>query len=62
MQGKRGNELRTITISTRLTPAEAAELDRQRGRIRRGTYLRLLLNNTVPPVIQLRQYDERQGR
>lgn len=50
-QRKEGEELRTIAVCVRLDPNEAARLDRRRGKIQRGTYIRLLLNNTMPPII-----------
>ena len=50
-KGKDDEDKRTITVSTRLTPAETARLDNLRGKIQRGTYLRLILTDTVPPYI-----------
>lgn len=50
-KGKDDEDKRTITVSTRLTPAETARLDNLRGKIQRGTYLRLILADTVPPYI-----------
>lgn len=50
-KGKDDEDKRTITVSTRLTPAETARLDNLRGKILRGTYLRLILMDTVPPYI-----------
>lgn len=50
-KGKDDEDKRTITVSTRLTPAEAARLDNLRGKVQRGTYLRLILTDTVPPYI-----------
>ena len=50
-KGKDDEDKRTITVSTRLTPAETARLDNLRGKIQRGTYLRLILMDTVPPYI-----------
>lgn len=47
----RGEELRTVTVSVRLTPEEAAKLDKYRGKIQKGNYLRLLLNGAIPPII-----------
>lgn len=42
---------RNITVSVRLSTAEAAELDARRGKIQRGTYCRLALQSAVPPII-----------
>ena len=50
-KGKDDEDKRTITVSTRLTPAETARLDNLRGKVQRGTYLRLILTDTVPPYI-----------
>ena len=55
------DERRTITISVRLGPAEAAELDARRGKIQRGTYLRLSLQGITPaqiPAINAKAYSE----
>lgn len=43
--------LRTHCVSVRLAPAELAELDRQRGRYRRGEWLRLAWQRALPPTI-----------
>ena len=48
---KDDEDKRTVTVSTRLTPAETARLDNLRGKVQRGTYLRLILTDTVPPYI-----------
>jgi hypothetical protein len=42
---------RNHCVSVRLDPKELAELDELRGRIRRGTYLRLCFLGNPPPVI-----------
>ena len=48
---KDDEDKRTVTVSTRLTPAETVRLDNLRGKIQRGTYLRLILTDNVPPYI-----------
>lgn len=40
---------RTVTVSSRFSPSEAAELDRRRGSIRRGTFLRSLFLGKKEP-------------
>lgn len=42
---------RNHCVSVRLDPEELAELDKLRGRIRRGTYLRLCFLGNPPPRI-----------
>lgn len=42
---------RNHCVSVRLDPEELAELDKFRGRIRRGTYLRLCFLGNPPPRI-----------
>ena len=51
---KDDEDKRTVTVSTRLTPAETVRLDNLRGKIQRGTYLRLILTDNVPPYIPRR--------
>ncbi len=41
---------RTITVSSRFSPSEAAELDRRRGSVRRGTFLRNLFLGKKEPA------------
>ena len=48
---KDDEDKRTVTVSTRLTPAETVRLDNLRGKVQRGTYLRLILTDNVPPYI-----------
>ena len=50
-KGRDDEDKRTVTVSTRLTPAETVRLDNLRGKIQRGTYLRLILTDNVPPYI-----------
>ena len=50
-KGKDDEDKRTVTVSTRLTPGETARLDNLRGKIQRGTYLRLILTDNIPPYI-----------
>ena len=40
---------RNITVSSRFSPSEAQELDRRRGKVRRGTFLRNLFLGKKPP-------------
>lgn len=53
---------RTITVSSRFSPSEAAELDRRRGSVRRGTFLRnLFLGKREPrqiPEVNRERYIE----
>lgn len=53
---------RTITVSSRFSPEEVQELDRRRGKIRRGTFLRnLFLGKREPkqiPEVNREQYIE----
>lgn len=44
-----GEELRTIEVCSRLDSKEAAELDRLRGKMQRGAYVRMLINGKTPP-------------
>ena len=56
----RGKERRTIAVCTRLDSDEAARLDELRGKIQRGTYMRMLLNGIVPqriPSINVQTYN-----
>lgn len=57
---RRGEERRTIAVCTRLDSDEAARLDELRGKIQRGTYLRMLLKGIVPqriPSINVQTYN-----
>ena len=53
-------ELRTITVCTRLDSKEAAELDKLRGKMQRGVYLRMLIHGINPqlmPAINIQAYN-----
>lgn len=50
-KGKDDEDKRIVTVSTRLTPTETVRLDNLRGKIQRGTYLRLILTDNIPPYI-----------
>lgn len=41
---------RAHCVSVRLSPAELAELDRQRGNIQRGAWLRMAWQRSLPPA------------
>ena len=53
---------RNITVSSRFSPSEAQELDRRRGKVRRGTFLRnLFLGKKEPrqiPGVNVEAYAE----
>lgn len=55
------DERRTVCVSVRLSSAEARALDSKRGKIQRGTYLRLSLQGITPaqiPAINAKAYSE----
>lgn len=57
---KSGEEPRTIAVCSRLDSAEAAKLDRLRGKMQRGVYLRMLINGATPqlmPEINMKAYN-----
>lgn len=57
---KNDEELRTIAVCTRLDSAEAAKLDKLRGKMQRGVYLRMLINGVNPqlmPEINMKAYN-----
>ena len=57
---KSGEEPRTIAVCSRLDSAEAAKLDRLRGKMQRGVYLRMLINGVNPqlmPEINMKAYN-----
>jgi hypothetical protein len=45
------HSLRTHCVSVRLSPAELAQLDHQRGQQTRGAYLRAAWQRLVPPQV-----------
>ena len=58
---KRHNEeLRTIAVCARLDNLEASKLDKLRGKIQRGTYIRMLINGITSrkiPTINMQAYN-----
>lgn len=57
---KSGEEPRTIAVCSRLDSAEAAKLDKLRGKMQRGVYLRMLINGATPqlmPTINIEAYN-----
>lgn len=51
-------KLRTHCVSVRLNPLELIELDKRRGKIRRGTFLRnMFLGRKEPPQIPIVNLD-----
>lgn len=57
---KSGEEPRTIAVCSRLDSAEAAKLDRLRGKMQRGVYIRMLINGATPqlmPEINMQAYN-----
>ena len=58
---KRHDEgLRTVAVCARLDNSEAAKLDKLRGKIPRGTYIRMLINGVTSrkmPTINMQSYN-----
>lgn len=55
------NDKRQYCVSVRMNSDELKRLNKLRGRVRRGTYLRLLFNDSLPvsvPVLNQQAYSE----